>query len=88
MKTLRVTLDLTVEDVSKEEKKEAAREIGCALRDVPGLDDCIPLELAGVLESVVGNDEAFAGSGVYVRFSDCNIVSAEFSDSAAPGQSA
>lgn len=80
-KTLRVTIELEVSDFAPEERKAAAKQAECAVSELPSLEEHTPLAVAEVLESlsVEGlTEEFFAGSELYVRFTDVQMHEAEW----------
>lgn len=79
-KTLRVTLDIQVEDLDAEERRECAALEGVPARDLPRLNDASPEGLAEVIVGAVecGSEEFFGGSGIYAKFTDATVLSAEF----------
>lgn len=81
MKTLRVTLDIDVDDLSKDQRKILAKEQECKERDLPTLADAEAQDLAYLLIDGIGtetSEEMFAGSDLYVRFTDAIVVTAEW----------
>jgi hypothetical protein len=79
MRKLQVTLEIDVADLPKEQRKELAREQECKASDLPSLKDTEAGEVASVLEGIGMegiSEELFAGSDVYVRFTDARIVNA------------
>lgn len=85
-KTLRITLDLKVADLTKAAREGCLSGMGETEADLPRLSDHLKdedglSEVADILRGL-GNEEVsqelFAGSDLYLRFTDCKIVSREW----------
>jgi hypothetical protein len=85
-KTLRVTLDLEVADLTKAAREACLSGMGETEPDLPRLKDHLQdgdglSEIADVLRGL-GNEEMsqelLAGSNLYLRFTGCKIVSREW----------
>lgn len=85
MKTMRVTLEIDVDNLSPEKLAEHAKDMEMSVADLEGLADASLSEIARTLENFGGdmNDELFAGSDLFVRFTDVRVVTAEWRD---PGE--
>lgn len=78
-KILTITFDVEVNDLSKADLKENADLVGCKPSELVTLRDCAPSDIA---DSLVGamlyNEENFAGSGMYIKILNTNVVNAEW----------
>lgn len=83
-KTIRVTLELVVANLSGEDRAAAAREIAEFDDEFdgtpPSVDDYSAAEIAEVLTNIQYDEELFTGSLVYAQFTDCKVICAEFVD--------
>jgi hypothetical protein len=79
-KTMLVTLEVTVADLTREQRREAAQDGGCKVSELPRLVDTSPGELAEMIETVCGDPELqvemFAGTDTFVRFTGAKVKSA------------
>lgn len=71
-KTIRMTLDVEIEDLSAADREQAAKDMGCPVEEVPDISEIAPEALAELIgESLPGNEELFGGSMMY-----CTITKA------------
>lgn len=80
MKTMRVTLEIDVDNLSPEKLAECAKDMEMSVADLEGLANANAPEIARTLENFGGdmNDELFAGSDLFVQFADVRVLTAEW----------
>lgn len=78
-KTMRVTLEVDVDDLSPSAMAEARGDMDDG-ESPPTLASTTAKEAARALENINEHTggELFAGSGIYVRFLECRVVSARW----------
>lgn len=93
-KTMRVTLDLTVEDLPDEEMQRHASEMDVPVEEIETLEDTGIEWIAAVLDGGITppgphgiacepiNEILFEGSDLFVTFTSAKVVSAEWVDGA------
>ena len=80
-KTLIVTLEVDVDDLSPDERKEAARLAECSLKYLPYLGDYGAEEIADCLEGLEAySDDLFAGSNVFAAITGSRVREAHFAE--------
>lgn len=75
-RVMEITLRVTVSDLSKAERKEAAKECGMRPSELPGVADIEASDIARLVESAVDADpeELFAGSDMFVTLKRVETV--------------
>jgi hypothetical protein len=80
MKTMRVVVEIDVDDLPADERKRHAKEMEIAESDIPALANTDAREAAECLENL-GEEmlsTAFDGSDTFVIFKDLRVLSAEW----------
>lgn len=80
-KTMRVTVEIDVDDLPEDRRVElAADTMQEPPEELPGLNDYDAKEAAEALENITEDTSAelFAGSDLYVRFTECRVIDAEW----------
>jgi len=77
-KTIRIVVDVTVEDLPREVLKENANLAGCPVSELPGTRDVDAFQVADALVPAMDNEETFAGSDMHIRIAHMDLESAEF----------
>jgi len=82
-KILRVTLDITVEDLDDKEREQFARDATMEVEELSTLEDYEPDSLANLLDCLEGegtNNLIFEGTDYFAKFTAVDVVSAQFKD--------
>jgi hypothetical protein len=82
MKTMKVVLEIDVDDLSAEKRAECASDMEIPVEEIPTLADTEAPEAASVLRAIGEHtcEELFAGSDVYVTFKHTRVISAGWID--------
>ena len=82
-KTLRVTIDIEVSDLSDAEREQLAKDAEQDVSELGTLADYAPGSLANLLDCLSGegtNELVFEGTDIFAKFTDTEIISAAFID--------
>lgn len=67
-RTIRMTLDVTIEDLPAADRKQCADEAECTPAELPDVTDISPGELADLIAGSLDiNDDLFSGSMMYCK---------------------
>lgn len=78
-KTMRVTLEIDVDELSPALRKEMAKDMMQEPpEELPTMADSSVTEIASVLENLTEHTgaELFAGSDIYAQFLECRVIDA------------
>lgn len=78
-KTVRVTMDIDVSDLSQAQLRENAELGECKVSDLPTIKDLNPGDIADQFVSAVElSEETFAGSDMHIKVTGAKLVSADY----------
>jgi hypothetical protein len=85
MKTMRVTLEIDVDDLPADERKRHAEEMEMSVDDIPALANTEAREAAEPLEYIGGDiiTDLFAGTDTFVTYKDVRVLAAEYVETGA-----
>jgi hypothetical protein len=89
MKTMRVTLEIDVDDLPADERKRHAEEMEMSVDDIPALANTEAREAAEPLEYIGGDiiTDLFAGTDTFVTYKDVRVLAAEYVETGARSRS-
>lgn len=80
-RTMRVILEVVVEDLTKEELARHAVDADTVASELPTVKDAMHSELSQVIVAAVeNNSEAFGGSTIYANFPSAKVISSKWQE--------
>lgn len=80
-KTINVTMEVDVSDLSAKDLRENAKLCECKISDLPVVADLTPGTIADcVVGSLEVNEELFAGSHMYIRVTGARVIAASYKE--------
>lgn len=75
-----LTVEMELADMSLEERREAARDYGCAASDLQGVRDAEPQDIAECVQFALEHpdNEMWAGSELYVEAKSIKVTGAKW----------
>jgi hypothetical protein len=90
MRTLLVTLEIDVDDLSEKDRAQCARDMQCGIEQIPDMSEVSAAEFSNLLEGIgmEGSVEYFfAGSDIYAEFKECRVLDCDWKDERSPQES-